>query len=97
MTSVRLVGLSSGSEPIFEKRSLMSCRRCTSLSNSGMSSSSGYCSFSISTHAIRLLMGVPSWWAVSLDKPTHTLFCSARFDDNSAKMATTTKMSTTPN
>ena len=41
-------------------------------------------------------MGVPSWWAVSLESPTHTLFCSARLEVSRAKMATTTKIITTP-
>ena len=59
-TSLRLVGTGSGREPIFEKRSEISCSRFTSLSISGINASSGYCSLSISVHAIREDIGVPN-------------------------------------
>ena len=96
ITSARDSSLSSGVEPILEKRSAMSCSLLTSLSISGMSASSGYVSRSISTHAISDDIGVPSWWAVSFDRPTQTLFCSARLEVRRAKTATMAKRMTTP-
>ena len=59
-TSFMFDGTGSGSDPIFEKRSAMSCSRRTSFSISPNSESSGYCSFRISVHAISDEMGVPS-------------------------------------
>ena len=55
----------------------MVLRRRTSLSISDTVSRSTPISGSSSIHAISDEIGVPNWCAVSLDRPTQTLFCSA--------------------
>ena len=69
----------SGIEPIFEKRSAIFDRRFTSLSMSATIFLSTPIDSSSCVHAISDEIGVPSWCAVSFDRPTHTLFCSAFF------------------
>ena len=66
-----------GREPIFENREAIIDRRFTSFSISPTISRSTPISLRSCVHAISEDMGVPSWWAVSFDRPTHTLFCSA--------------------
>ena len=72
-------GVSSGLEPIFEKRSAIDLRRPTSCS---ISSATIVVltppERSRSVQPIRAEMGVPSWWAVSLARPIHTFSCSLR-------------------
>ena len=97
MDSTIFVGTGSGSEPILEKRSAIVCKRFTSLSISV--NREGSISFvrKYSTQAISEDIGVPNWWAVSFDNPTHTLFCSAFFVLAKAKKAINIKTNTTDN
>lgn len=74
-----------GVDPIFEKREAMVLKRFTSLFISARVSRSTPISGNSSIHAINEEIGVPSWCAVSFDRPTHTLFCSAFFVDSTAK------------
>ncbi len=73
-----------GREPIFEKRDAIVESRLTSLFISLTVSLSTPSPSSSSIQAISDDIGVPSWWAVSFDRPTHTLFCSARLVDETA-------------
>ena len=78
---------SSGIEPIFEKRSVMIFRRSMSLFISAMMMSfSPILVLSISFQAMSDEIGVPSWWAVSFDKPAQSLSCAARLSVDIAHM-----------
>lgn len=73
-----------GADPILEKREAMVLSRLTSLFISLTMSGSTPTESRYSIHAISEDMGVPNWWAVSFDRPTQTLFCSARLVDDTA-------------
>ena len=83
--TLRSAGSIRGAEPILEKREAMVLSRFTSLFISATVSGSTPMSGSSSIHAMSDDMGVPSWWAVSFESPTHTLFCSAFFVESTAK------------
>ena len=68
---------SLGVLPTFEKRSAIVLRRSTSLPISS-TVWEGTVIRRISCQAARDEIGVPSWWAVSLERPTQT-FSSSRF------------------
>ncbi len=91
------MAVSEGFEPILEKRSAMVRRRSMSLLMSGMRGSSGYFILRISIQAKSDVMGVPSWWAVSFERPTQSLFCSERLDVANAQNAAARNRATTEN
>ncbi len=74
-----------GRDPILENLDAIVLKRFTSLFISRTVSGSTPIDCNNSIQAISDEIGVPSWWAVSFDRPTHTLFCSARRVELTAK------------